>query len=474
MRSAPLSELEEEGDSGLLLIDEYEFIKKYETPDGDIECHIDWTEPQSQFLNATCTYPLFVGGYGSGKTTTLTGSAIGDLLNYPGANIGVYAPTYDLLKLTAIPNLLAYLDMLELKYDYNKSWYMIDVENYGALICRSMDNPGRIIAYQTFRAHVDELDTLPMHKATMVWNKIVARNRQKVYRLDEQGNRILRLDWRRRKLQRKTIYRLEKNRVSAYTTPEGYLFCYDRWVTNKKDQYELYRAPTRSNPNLPDDYIKNLEATYPPEYVEAYLDGKFVNMKSGRVYTSYERHQNATNAIPLQNETLHCGFDFNVMYGAVVVYVYREGVLHAVGEVWNSYDTQASINALLQDYPEHPIIAYPDASGKNRRSSDGSAKATDIAALKLAGFKVVVDPSNPMVRERVMCMNAAFCNGAGEIHLRVNVEKCPHLVQTLEQQAWDTTGQPDKESGLDHMGDAGGYPVAKLMPIKSRKAGYGV
>ncbi|MFV5406917.1 terminase, partial [Acinetobacter sp. 228] len=37
--------------------------------------------------------------------------------------------------------------------------------------------------------------------------------------------------------------------------------------------------------------------------------------------------------------------------------------------------------------------------------------------------------------------------------------------ETFEQQVYDDFGMPDKKSGLDHVGDAGGYPLAKRFPI---------
>ena len=61
--------------------------------------NITATEPQTAFLNLTCKYPLFVGGYGSGKTETMLNRAIMDASKHPKAMIALYAPTYDLVKL---------------------------------------------------------------------------------------------------------------------------------------------------------------------------------------------------------------------------------------------------------------------------------------------------------------------------------------------------------------------------------------
>lgn len=88
-----------------------------------------------------------------------------------------------------------------------------------------------------------------------------------------------------------------------------------------------------------------------------------------------------------------------------------------------------------------------------------------IAQLKQAGFNVVVNSSNPPVKDRVNSMNAMFCNANGERRYKVNVKRCPVYAESLEQQVWDDKGEPDKKSGNDHPNDAGGYFIVKQFPI---------
>ena len=49
---------------------------------------------------------------------------------------------------------------------------------FGGFVLRTMDNPERIVGYEAYRAHVDELDTLKAESARKAWNQIIARNRQ--------------------------------------------------------------------------------------------------------------------------------------------------------------------------------------------------------------------------------------------------------------------------------------------------------
>lgn len=442
---------------------------------------VEFTDPQADFYFAPEAYPLFVGGYGSGKSTTMTACVVSDLVTFRGADIGCYAPSYDLLKLITEPYLADYLTKANLQYTFNKSDHIFTVQGYGRIICRSLMNPERIVGYEVFRSHVDELDTLRPALASEAWKRVIARNRQKLYVYDEDGKRVLREDWEDLP-EDESIYATAPNRVFAYTTPEGFLFAYERWVKGASDEYRHYSVSTYSNrKNLPAGYIENLEASYPLEYISAYLEGKFVNLTSGRVYTSYDRELNRSYDVADDTETVYVGVDFNVMYGAALAHVlrYEEDKkgnsveqLHAIGEVHNSYDTDATIAALRDMFPNNPIHVYPDATGDRRSASNSAPNKTDIAKLKLAGFKVIVDSKNPAIRERVQCTNAVFCTGTMARRYYINDDLCPEAAAAFEQQVYDKNGQPDKTSGNDHITECGGYVCAKRYPIAHVRAGY--
>ena len=105
------------------------------------------------------------------------------------------------------------------------------------------------------------------------------------------------------------------------------------------------------------------------------------------------------------------------------------------------------------------IRIYPDATGRGRKTVDAST--SDIALLEAAGFVVYANKSNPLVKDRVISANNAFQT----MRLFVNDEKCPELAKCFEQLAYNDNGEPDKKSNLDHLPDAGTYPIAYEMPI---------
>jgi len=115
---------------------------------------IELTEPQSDFFLGEEKYKLFVGGFGSGKSFTLSICAVNDLIKYIGANIGVYAPTFDLLALIAMPYIANLLESGGYTYRIDVQKHIFYVEGYGRIICRSMDSPAKIVGYEVFRSHV--------------------------------------------------------------------------------------------------------------------------------------------------------------------------------------------------------------------------------------------------------------------------------------------------------------------------------
>lgn len=326
-----------------------------------------------------------------------------------------------------------------------------------------MDNPARLVGWEAFRIHCDEIDTLKKEAAKAVWRAAIGRCRQMPK--DYQPFDFLPDD---RPL----------NRVSAYCTPEGFNFLYGRWAKDKersrKAGYLMIQAATSSNPFLPVDYLDALRASYDPQRFEAYAKGQFVNLKSGTVYKNFKRELNDTDVEIIPGETLIVGQDFNVNKMATVVYVERYGEdglaeLHAVDERHNGIDTPDVIAWLVEKYQNagngyiHPIEIYPDASGGN--TSSKNASMSDLSMLMSAGFDVYCGQANPAVKDRVISANTLFCNASGRRRLFVSSKRCPQFVECLEQQIYDDKGKPDKEGGKDHMNDAGTYPVVYKFPV---------
>jgi hypothetical protein len=400
--------------------------------------------PQYQFVMSTAKFPAMVAGFGAGKTEACVVRALRLKFDYPDQNVGYYLPTYDLIRQIVFPRIEELLISYGVGYFLNETAKELIIYGMrGKMIFRTMDAPERIIGYEHADGVIDELDTLKTNKAADVFRKVIARNRQK--KPDA-----------------------SRNTIGVGTTPEGFKFVYEAWKRKPLKGSQLIKASTRSNAkNLPEDYVETLEDSYPGPMLKAYVEGEFVNLTTGCVYPEFDRVLNASRHRVLKPDTLHIGFDFNVGKMAAIVHVMRLGDPHAVDEFINYLDTPALIKAIKARYPENRVIAYPDASGKNRDTTN--AATSDIVQLRQAGFMVLAKASNPFVRDRVAAVNKLI-HKDDKRRYKVNVDACPHLVEGLEKQAYDKNGEPDKSSGFDHGNDAAGYFVSYRFPILHGKA----
>lgn len=420
--------------------------------------------PQSRFLALDTKFRAFVAGFGSGKTWAGCAAEASHFWEHPRINAGYFAPTYSQIRDIFYPTVEEVFHDWGLTAKVKTANHEVEVragrQYRGTILCRSMDDPGSIVGFKIGHAQVDEIDTLPKDKAANAWRKILARMRYKVAGL--------------------------RNGVDVTTTPEGFRFVYEQFVKATRANpeaaklYSRVHASTYDNEqNLPDDYIPSLLHSYPPNLIEAYINGQFVNLQTGTVYSSYDRMKNGCTDTVQSGETVFVGMDFNVGKMAAVVHVLRAGEPRAVHEIVNAYDTPDMARRLKDTFwtfkdgrweQSRQIRVYPDASGGSRRSVNASE--TDIAILKASGFIVSAPDANPPIKDRVNAMNGMFCNAEGQRRYLVNADLCPTYAECLEQQPWTAAGEPDKTLGVDHLLDGAGYFIHRDFPIVTRKAAF--
>ena len=410
-------------------------------------------KPQAQFLELPHKYRAFVAGFGSGKTWVGCAAACKHSWEWPRVNSGYFAPTFGHIRDIFYPTIEEVAFDWGLKVKVRQNNKEVDVYSgsryRNTILCRSLEKPETIVGFKIGHALVDELDLLKKEKATLAWRKIMARMRQKADGL--------------------------RNGVDVTTTPEGFRFAYEQFVKQLRDKpdlrdlYGLIQASTYQNAkNLPDDYISSLRKSYPPQLIDAYLNGQFVNLASGSVYVNFDRVLNHTGEVIQPHEVLHVGMDFNVLNMTAALCVIRQdGVPFQLAELTGVRDTPTMARMLKERYADkgHTVVIYPDASGGNTSSKDASE--SDLSILRKYGFRIDVNPSNPAVRDRVNAFNAQILNDLGLRRFRINTNTCPVTTEALEQQAWDKHGEPDKETGHDHAVDAVGYFIVKKFPIKT-------
>ena len=397
----------------------------------------------------------FVTGFGGGKTFVLANKMVKLKTSYPQVDLLYLFPTFSMFRDILFPTLTEILEGTGIGYRINKTTGEIFFDCGGRVILKSMDHPETIVGMNVFAVLLDELDTLPTKKAWEVWIKAIARARKVVK--DEDGNTL-------------------ENQLIVGSTPEGYRLLYKLFVKEKPENYRLIQASGRENIHLPKDYYDNMRAIYPSELVDAYIDGKFVNMAVGAVYKQYDRLKCDTDAIYRKGEVLHISMDFNVRNMNAVVFVKRDKVFtgnpefpyegqhsyHAVRHLHSIVDTPELIQVIQNRYPNSPVFAYPDASGKN--ASSKGFTTSDISLLQAAGFETSYPNKNPRVMDRVQAVNSGLMTGL----IKVNVRECPEVAEALEQQVFNQiTELPEKSAtnDIDDINDSFGYFIYRMFPI---------
>jgi hypothetical protein len=395
----------------------------------------DLNVPQAAFLQLPHKFKAYVAGFGSGKTWVGCAGIAAHFWQWPGINQGYFAPTYPQIRDIFYPTVEEVAFGMGLRTKLKSADHEVEVyegQKYrGTVICRSMEKPETIVGFKIGHALVDELDVMTRLKAQTAWRKIIARMRYNVPGL--------------------------LNGIDVTTTPEGFKFVHQQFVKAVREKpslasmYGLIQASTYDNElNLPEDYILALHESYPPQLIEAYLRGQFVNLTSGSVYATFDRRLNHTDAVIAEKEPLMVGMDFNVMNMTACINVVRDGLPMTLAERTRVRDTPEMARILKEEFKDkgHAIRIFPDASGQN--TSSKNASESDLSILRQAGFQIEVNPSNPAVKDRVNAYNAMILNAQGERRFRINTDACPVTTEALEQQVWGLDGQPDKKSGHDH------------------------
>lgn len=407
-----------------------------------MKAKIELLKHQIDFVTDTSTrYLGLVTGYGGGKSFSLCVKAIHLASLNVGFRAAILEPTNVMVRDVLIPVMDGVLQDTGIRYTFRASPYPEYTLHFPhgstTLLLRSAENYRRLAGLNLAFYGVDEADTIDKDTAIKMWRMLQSRLRT--------GN---------------------VRQGFTTSTPEGFGFLHEFFVEQAegKTDRRLIQASSRDNPFLPEDFLVSLMETYPENLINAYIDGQFVNLASGNVYYAFSRHENRTTKTidDYPKHILHIGCDFNVNNTSGVVSVVDNNNVFVLDEIVGAYNTEGLIEEIISRYPNRQIMIYPDSSGKSERTN---ASMTDIVMLKRAGFEVYFHTKNPLIKNRVGSVNAMIKNGVGDRRVFVNIDKCKNLVKSFEQQGYDRSGQPEKDTGLDHIVDAFGYFIWYRFPI---------
>jgi hypothetical protein len=176
---------------------------------------------------------------------------------------------------------------------------------------------------------------------------------------------------------------------------------------------------------------------------------------------------------------------------SVLAQVHESGVMVLDEIIMPDSNTLAACEEFLSRTEKHftgvPLCVrvYGDSTADQRRTS---ASRTDWQIVKeffnryRDRFQVTfaVPTSNPLIKDRVNCVNAKLRSHAGQYRLLISA-RCKHLIKDFEQVCWkmDTHGNSlvelDKSDPMrTHISDALGYLVARefpMQPLRGERSG---
>jgi len=407
----------------------------------------DCLPAQREFLqDETHRLLLYCGGFGAGKSFALCAKALLLGMSNPGTTAMVAEPSFPMIRTVFIPAMDDALMRWEVEYEFRVSpqpEYIIKLPTGPVkLLCQSAENWQRVRGQNISFVLWDEADTSPVDTAQKAGEMFLARMRVG-----------------------------QVNQLAIASTPEGFRYCYRQFEELKGPDKRLIRVRTTDNPNLPEGFVESLRRNYPPQLIQAYLDGHFVNLASCALYPDFDRSLHYTDAQPTEQDTIFIGIDINVGNSVTQHCIRRGDQFHFFAEAVYR-DTQQISEGLKELYPLHfergQLTLIPDAASKQR--STAAAQESDISILKKAGHHVISQQSNPLVQDRINAVNACISQG----RLLVG-NGCKHLRRTLEQHSYDDKGKPNKGGvGMDdlsHAGDAMGYCLYRLAALRQWKTG---
>jgi hypothetical protein len=339
--------------------------------------------------------------------------------NYP-VEVIVAGVTITLVRKTLVKMFLQLLNECKIPYKDNSKLNCIQVDKMYFYVL-GMDQPENIFAYNGSIFLADELDELPQDVAIEAFEALQERTR--IMLPDGRGPFGC-------------ISTTAQGLKGVYRITES--------LKEKNRKYCIIRGSTKENTTLSPDYVENLESIYDENEKQAYLEGKFINLSSGRVYGNYDEALNMWRGEPIAispTETIYVGQDFNAGFNKAVAVVDRSGELVAVKE-FSFKQIGDAPTVLRATFPENRIVWFPDASGKELLAGYAMEIRRAKIELRFANF-------NPSIVERIFFVNKLFKTQRLWI-----TSDCKELAIALKTRQFDDTGKPEKgkgEKAVDHV-----------------------
>jgi hypothetical protein len=258
-------------------------------------------------------------------------------------------------------------------------------------------------------------------------------------------------------------------------TPKGYTYFYDMY--NRKDvdsDWGGYHFDYKQSPYLDPEEIERIRHTIDPldfgrEYLASFSES------GNSVFHCFNRNKHVRADLEDfintsdYKEDVHIGIDFNVGIQASSCFAVRGGQVHYLDEFKGHPDTDTLAKIIKAKYIDkgHKVHAYPDPSGRSRKTS-AAVGVTDFSILTQYGINCHAPLKAPALVDSAKCVNRMLETAAGEINMYVH-PRCTGTIVSLERTIWTDTNPDvatiDKSEGVEHFSDGIRYSISHLFPI---------
>ena len=380
------------------------------------------------------SYFFLCGGYGCGKSFSIVLMIAIICKQYQGEDItvGLCSTTITLLQKTVILDLIKLFKKTGSHMEYNQKDNIITIGTIRFLLIAT-GQPTEIYGPNINICLCDEVDELPEQKAIEAHKALSERTRL-------------------------TLPDGRKPFIMYFSTVHGYRGLYKIVQKLKKDglPYVLVRGLTKNNTSLDPQYVKNLYAIYDEQERVAYLEGMFVNLQSGRVYSDY--NDETCKCAPFEitrNMTVYVGQDLNSGFSKATAVVKKDKCLYIV-HGWSFKEIGGAPAIMRSTFAKNEILWFPDCSGKEILKGYKQEIIDN-------GIQCRIGSSNPRILDTVFYVNKLFKLGKLKVF---DCKATDEVSEALKVQAYNDMGQPEKgkgETDPDHFTDSVRYVIYRIV-----------
>jgi len=259
-------------------------------------------------------------------------------------------------------------------------------------------------------------------------------------------------------------------------TPIGYNWFYDAFNMREKDpSWGSYQYDYTQSPLVEIEEIERIKHTVDPIKFAREYKASFTE-SGNNVFYCFDRQTHVRKDLKYfyppedgePGETVHAFIDFNVGLQCTSFWAIRGDQMHCLDEFKGHPDTETLANAIATQFEGHKIYAYPDPSGRARKTS-APVGVTDFSILTGKGITCLARVKAPPIVDSVAAVNMKLKTAAGDISMYVH-PRCVGTIQSLERTKWvdknPDTATIDKSESVEHYTDGIRYGTEYMFPIR--------